>query len=134
MKAVIKKVTFEKEWLSEKYNKTYFIFNVSYDEKTAQYVSTDKEQKNFIEGKEVEFTEESKDYNGLITYRIKPIKPAYQGNYSKAVKKEQSRYSGFAVSYVKDLIIADKIKIEQWEAASKKIFDFMVALDKSLEV
>ena len=50
MKAVIKKVTFEKEWLSEKYNKTYFIFNVSYDEKTAQYVSTDKEQKNFIEG------------------------------------------------------------------------------------
>jgi hypothetical protein len=132
MKAIIKSV----EWIKE-YDTKFGKFHqhkITYDDKTAYYSSKVKEQKNFIPGKESEFVEELKKTDKCEWLTVKLLNPNGQNNYSKQVKKEQSRYSGFAVSYVKDLIIADKIKIDQWEAASKKIFQFMVDLDKTLEV
>lgn len=65
---------------------------------------------------------------------MKPVKSAQFSNFGRQLKKEQSRYSGFATSYVKDLIISGHIKIDDWEKASKKIFTFMVELDKTLDV
>jgi len=136
MKATITSVEFLKEFES-KFG-TLYSFKVGYkvgdNDLTAFYSSKKKEQNKFIKGQEAEFVEETKQgKNG--EYHI--IKPMYQGvsggGYNKQIKKEQSRYSGFAVSYVKDLIVADKIKIEDWEKSSKKIFDIMVALDKTLE-
>ena len=101
----------------------------------ALYNSKKKEQTYFIEGKEAEFTCEiikGKD-NKKDFYVVKPIGSNYQSSGGRAIKKEQSRYSGFAVSYVKDLIVAEKIPIEDWKKESKVIFDFMVSLDKSLD-
>ena len=131
MKAIIKSVEFVKEY-ETKFG-IMFEHRVKYDDKTASYSCKTKEQKVFIVGQEKEFEETQKDYNGTTYYNIKPLTQNNLSGYAKNLKKEQSRYSGFAVSYVKDLIIADKIKIEQWEAASKKIFQFMVDLDKTLE-
>ena len=133
MKALITKAQFVKEFES-KFGLLYS-FKIEYDGKTAWYSSKKKEQTNFIEGKEAEFTEEvklGKDNKDYIT--IKPAL-AFQGqsNFGKALKKEQARYSAFAVSYCKDLIIADKLKFDQWEAASRKVFKLMVELDKSIE-
>lgn len=132
MKAQITKVTYKDE-RDGKFGK-FYNFEIQYDGKTAYYTSKSKNQTNFIEGQEAEFNEEARQSkNGNDYLVIKPIKQSYQSNYGKALQREQSKYSGFAVSYVKDLIIAGEIPIEKWESASKKIFQFMVDLDKSIQ-
>lgn len=133
MKAKITKVEFKKEY-QDKWG-TKYEFIVEYDGKSAHYSSKSKDQKKFITGQEAEFSEEKRTWNDGTPYLI--IKPAYtpggNSNYGKQLKREQSKYSGFAVSYVKDLIIEGKIPIDQWESASKKIALFMVNLDKEIE-
>jgi hypothetical protein len=137
MKAVIQEVTFYKE-IDGQYGKMYS-FRVKYDNEITLYTSKYKDQKKFIPGQEAEFTEETKTYTDkktgeLKSYKvIKPINQVKQSNYGKALNKEKSRYSGFAVSYAKDLVIADKIKIEDISEFATVLFDLMVNLDKSLE-
>ena len=128
MKTKIIRADFKNEWESKygiMYNHT-----IEYDDKSAIYCSKKKEQTHFKAGQECEFIEETKiTKNGEMTI----VKPPPQGgkfsNYHKDIKREQSKYSGFAVSYVKDLIIADKIEIADWSKASRKIFKLMVELD-----
>jgi hypothetical protein len=150
MKAVITEVTFSKEG-ENKFGK-FYSFKVKYGEKLAFYNSKYKEQKNFITGQEAEFTEEEKTYkdkngNPASYWVVKPIRADKQSNFGKALKKEQSKYSGFSDSYVKDLLIAGIIKPEKteedethndivmvtWKKRAFDIFSHMVEIDKTLE-
>lgn len=137
MKAVIKSAEFKKEFES-KFG-TMYQFLVTYDEKKAVYSSKNKEQKNFVPGQEAEFTEETKTYVNKrgenSTYLvIKPVNNFQkQSNFGKALKKEQSRYSGFATAYSKDLVVAGKLPLEELADYAWILFDLMVAMDKSLE-
>ena len=68
-------------------------------------------------------------------------------NFGKALTKEQSRYSGFSESYVKDLLACGLIKPEfttedeehndvvimTWKKRGFEIFEHLVELDKQLE-
>ena len=147
MKAKITKVTFNKEYESN--FGTLFGFIVEYDGKSAYYSSKTKDQKKFIVGQEAEFTEEVRKGDKGNEYII--IKPVYAGkgqsNYGKALSREQSRYSGFSDSYVKDLLISGIIKPEvtttdedhndivmiTWKKRAMEIFEHMVELDKTLK-
>jgi hypothetical protein len=136
MKAVIEEVTFSKE-IDSKFGKLYS-FKVKYDGQVAIYRSKNRDQKNFIPGKEAEFTEETqsyKDKNGVEQHYkvVKLINQNKQSNFGKALKKEQSRYSGFAVSYAKDLLVAGRINREELQDMSWILFELMVAMDKTLE-
>ena len=136
MKAVIEEVTFSKE-IDSKFGKLYS-FKVKYDGEVAIYRSKNRDQKNFVPGKEAEFTEEIqsyKDKNGVEQHYkvIKLINLNKQSNFGKALKKEQSRYSGFAVSYAKDLLVAGRINREELQDMSWILFELMVAMDKTLE-
>lgn len=132
MKAIITNVTFAKEFES-KFG-PLFSFKVEYDGKSAYYSSKKKEQDKFVKGKECEFTEEKRTGKNGEYFIVKPVgKNPYNSNFGKALQREQSKYSGFAVSYVKDLIISGHIDIKQWKSASKDIFNFMVDLDKSIQ-
>jgi len=101
----------------------------------ALYTSKSKEQKYFIEGKEAEFTLETiKGKDGKNDWiKIKPMRSNFQSTGGRAIKKEQSRYSGFAASYAKDLVVANKIKFKDMLPAAEKLFHFMVNLDKTLD-
>jgi hypothetical protein len=150
MKAKIIEVTFSKEG-ENKFGK-FYSFKVKYDEKLAFYNSKYKDQKNFIAGQDAEFTEEQKTFtdkngNPASYWIIKPIQQNKQSNFGKALKKEQSKYSGFSDSYVKDLLIAGIIKPEKteedetnndivmltWKKRAFDIFNHMVEIDKTLE-
>ena len=137
MKATITDVIFKKEY-KDKFG-TKYSFQIKYDDQVALYSSKSKEQKKFIPGEEAEFTEETRTYTDKNTGDLKEftvIKPVYQqrqSNYGKALGKEQSRYSGFAVSYAKDLVVNGRIDIKELSEYSTVLFDLMVALDKSLE-
>lgn len=133
MKSVIKEVKYLKE--SESKYGTLHNFMVYYDDKKAYYSSKTKDQNKFIAGQEAEFNEEEKEGTNNNKYLvIKPIQKVWSGKsgYSKEIKKEQSKYSGFAVSYVKDLIIAGKVPLSDWQKESKSIFEFMVSIDKTI--
>ena len=147
MKAIITSVEFIKEFQS-KFG-TGYQFKVKYDDKTASYSAKTQDQTTFVKGKEAEFTEEVKDYNGTKYLHIKPIKQAYSSgsNYGRAIKKEQSKYSGFSDSYVKDMLTSGILKPEvdeasevyndvimmTWKKRAYEIFNHMVELDKTIE-
>lgn len=139
MKAEIKKVQFIESWHSDKYKCDFYKYGVSYinenlDEIPAIYISKSKDQKVFIEGEVAEFTVEEITGKDGIWKKIKPVNQG-GGNpyYVRERKREQSRYSGFAMSYAKDLVIADKLKMEELLPAAEKMFNYMVELDKRLE-
>lgn len=136
MKELIKEVTFHKEFDS-KFGKMYSHL-VKYDNKQAFYTSKKKEQSIFIAGQEAEFTEEEKttiDKYGKPHnfYVIKPVNQNKQSNFGKALKKEQARYSGFAVSYAKDLVVSGKLERDELPEYAWVLFELMVAMDKSIE-
>lgn len=136
MKAIIKTVTFKKE-RDTQFGKMYN-FEVTYNDKKAIYSSKYKDQKSFVVGQEAEFTEEQRDYTGTdgktFTYTIiKPIKQNRSSNFGKALSKEQSKYSGFAMSYAKDLVIGGRIQLDDMLMWTEIMFGKMVELDKSLE-
>jgi glucose dehydrogenase len=137
MKAVIQEVKFLKEWES-KYG-TMFNFQVKYDDQVALFTTKSKDQKKFIAGEETEFTEETKTYTDKKSGEvkeyivIKPINPNKQSNFGKALKKEQTRYSGFAVSYAKDLVVAGRLDRNELPEYATMLFELMVTLDKSTE-
>ena len=131
MKAVIQDVKFIKSFDS-KYG-TLYSFKVTYEGREAYYNSKSKDQTKFIAGQEVEFTEEVKEGKKGDYLFVKPINPNKQSNYGKALKKEQTRYSGFAVSYAKDLVVAGRLPFEELTAYSTVLFEHMVELDKSIE-
>lgn len=131
MKAKITQVKYLKDY-ETKFGIMYS-FIVEYDGKKAFYSCKKKEQDKFKIGEDAEFTEEEKEGKNGKYLLIKPIQNNAYSPYNKAVKKEQSRYSGFAVSYAKDLCIAGKIDFKDISTYSTVLFDLMVSLDKTLE-
>jgi hypothetical protein len=137
MKTIITEVKFSKEFDSQ-YGKMYS-FHVKYDDEIAMYTSKYKDQKKFIPGQEAEFTEETKTYTDkksgeIKEYKIiKPLTQNRQSNFGKALSRERSRYSGFAVSYAKDLVVAGRLNRDELISYATILFDAMVEMDKSLE-
>lgn len=112
-----------------KFGKLYS-FKVEYAGRSAFYSSKSKDQTKFVEGQEAEFTEETKTSDRGTYLVVKPPVKNGQSNYGKALGREQSKYSGFAVSYVKDLIVAGRIDIKEWEFKSREVCKWMVDMDK----
>ena len=131
MKAVIKDVEFVKEYES-KFG-TLYSFRVCYDDSIAYYSSKSKDQKKFIAGQEAEFTEEKKTGNRGEYLVVKPLFANKQSNFGKALTREKSKYSGFAMAYAKDLVVAGKIEPDQMYAEAQCMIDWMVDADKKLE-
>lgn len=131
MKELINDVKFNKEYDS-KFGKMYS-FKVTYNGRTAYYSSKSKDQNNFIAGQEAEFTEETRTTDNGTYLIVKPIRGTKQSNFGKALKREQSKYSGFAMAYSKDLVVAGKIELDQMYSEAQCMMDWMVEADKQLE-
>lgn len=131
MKAIIKSVEWVKEY-DTKFGKLQ-LFKIGYDDKVAYYSSKSKDQTKFVKGQEAEFNEEEKSGSNGTYLTIKPITANRYSNFGRALKREQSKYSGFAMSYAKDLVVAGKIELNNMEAYTEAMFNLMVKLDKTLE-
>jgi len=131
MKAVINKITFKKV-VPTKYGER-FAFDAEYNDKTASFLANKKVQDTFVAGKENEFTETPREHNGRTYWNIKAIKQQGNSNFSRNMKREQSKYSGFACSYAKDLVVANMVEIKDMLKVAKKMMDWMVEQDKALE-
>lgn len=151
MKALIDKVEFVKEY-DTRHGKR-FKFKVSFYDDTESiqygfYSATKKDQNKFVPGQETEFELSTRDTPmGSETV----IKPVYNFNgprntdYSKRQSQERARYSGFAASYVKDMMVAGILKpefdedpivkeenqqvMETWSRRSAQIWKMLIQLD-----
>ena len=132
MKSIIKNVQFDKD-VETKFGLMYR-FKVQWEDKTGSYLSAKKDQTDFVAGQEAEFNVTVKEYQGQNYYNVKPIRKSGNSNFSKRLQAEQSKYSGFAMSYAKDLRVHGKItgKQEMFNEA-KEMFDWMVKMDKTLK-
>ncbi len=135
MKAIFKQIVLSKP-VETKFGLRYS-FNVKYDvdgkERIGSFLSEKENQEVFKEGQENEFTEASREYNGKTYYNIAPIKKKGSSNFSRQLKREQSKYSGFAMSYAKDLTVSGKIPLEDMYKEAEKMMSWMVQKDKELE-
>ena len=132
MEAIIKKIEYQKE------RQTRFgilhSFKITYGEnKVGYYSCKTKDQTAFKVNEKATFVEET---NVTDKGTFVNIKPEYSKNgysaFSKAIAKEKSKYSGFAVSYSKDLIIAGKIDISQMAEYSGFLVSLMADLDEAI--
>lgn len=130
MKAVIDKITYVKE-VQTKFGAMHQ-FRVEYSGKIGSFLSKSKDQETFKQGEENEFTETPREYQGNTYWNIKPIKKQGASNFGRAISKEQSRYSGFAASYAKDLVVAGKIEYDEILPTAEMLFNWMVEMDKEL--
>jgi len=138
MKQEIRAVKWEKEYPNKfEPDKPNQLFKVIYvndelEEVEAFYTGRKKEQKFFKEGEVAEFTTEVMKSGNREWLKIKPVYNKFQSNYGRAVKKEQSRYSGFAMAYAKDLVVAGAIDKTDMYKEAKAMIDWMVKQDKEL--
>ena len=136
MKALIDNITFNKEFETKfgvLYSHKVFYYDENDEIQQGFYNSKKKEQTYFKPGQEAEFDIEIKHSDRGDFTVIKPAKQGSFSGYNRNLKKEQSRYTTMGASYVKDLIIAGKVDIKDWERATEKIVKFMFNLDKEIE-
>jgi hypothetical protein len=131
MKELITDVAFVKEYES-KFGKLYS-FKVSYLGRSAFYSSKSKEQTKFVKGQEAEFTEETKESKNGSYLVIKPPMQNKQSNFGKSLNREKTKYSGFAVSYAKDLVVAGRLDRYELIDYAWVLFNAMSEMDKTLE-
>ena len=135
MKAIVKSVQFKKEYES-RYGTLYgfkVVYEVNGKQKEGFYSSKKRDQDNFVEGKDAELIEEIQKGNKGEWIKIKPAKGFVNSNFGRALKREQSKYSGFAMAYAKDLVVAGIIKIDQMYSEAQCMVDWMVETDKNIE-
>lgn len=129
MKAIIKEIEFKRE-VNTKFGLMYQ-FNVKYDNKIGTFLAKKKNQTTFKENEENEFTEQKMEYQGVTYYKLKKVSNYGGSQFTRNVKREQSKYSGFAMSYAKDLAVCGmaKSKTEMFEMA-EEMLEWMLSKDK----
>lgn len=119
----------------EKYQFTVDYTDDQGNVKTGTFLSDTETQTIFKEGEVNEFTEYKKEWNNKIYYNIYPPKKGGgNSNFSRKIKQEQAKYSGFAMSYAKDLRVSGAIQSkEQMFIEAEEMFAWMVRKDKELQ-
>ena len=136
MKTKIISANWEKEYES-KFGTLHLhriIFENQGEKQTGFYSSKSKDQNKFVAGKEAEFEIENQRGPKGDYLKLKPFQSNKgYSNTGRAIQREQSKYSGFSMSYAKDLFIAGKIEsFEQMFAEAQNMFDWMVEADKNI--
>jgi len=100
-----------------------------------EYVSKKKDQTKFVPGQEIEATISSVQRGGNTYKKIKPVYANTGGNsnFTKSVNREQSKYSGFAMSYAKDLVTSGMLDHNLIFIEAEKMFSWMVKKDAELK-
>lgn len=110
----------------DSYGNTSFIIELDNGDK-GFYTSKDENQKKFVVGSETEYNIEQKQgskgpYN-KITLPQSEFKP---GGGGRPAVEPRIQMIGFAMSYTKDLIVADKVKMSDLGSTFEVIYNEMI--------
>ncbi len=124
-KAKVTKVT--KMDKKDDYGNTSFIVELDNADK-GFYVSKNENQTKFVVGQESEYNIEEKQGKKGVYYKItipQSDKPSFGGG--KQQQDPRVQFIGYAMSYAKDLVIADKIKIDSLAVQFDIIYNEMIS-------
>jgi len=166
MKALVKEITY-KSTRDGKHGKLHS-FNMRvitpegdevggfYTTNDSAFNTAEKTSKKFKEGQEYDIViHENTSDKGKKWNKITPEPQAKGAKYNQSLRREQSKYSGFSASYIKDMMVAGLLMVEQadgdgnltkeqiaahndevmhtWRKRSHEIFEHMVKIDKTIE-
>lgn len=93
-----------------------------------------KTQDKYKAGDEIDYTVETKEYNGNTYNTFKVVQPTSGfGGGKSYVNDINEKFVGFSFSYVKDLIVAGKCEVKDFRAMSKSIALEMKSLYKEMK-
>jgi hypothetical protein len=120
-KAKITRTTFKNEWTSPQGSKVFF-HDIELDNGDKGSIGTKEQMPSKLNpGQELTYTIEGNKIKAVV---------GQQAGFAGGGKKgpdPKVQIVGFAMSYTKDLIIADKVKIDQLSAMFDKIHGIMLA-------
>lgn len=120
-KAKITRTIFKNEWKGDKGSVFYHEIELDNGDK-GQIGAKEQMPSKLNPGQELTYTIESTDRGN----KIKAVAPAGSGfGGGRKGPEPKTQIIGFAMSYTKDLIIADKAKIDQLPALFEKIHKLM---------
>lgn len=113
----------------DSYGNTSFIIEMDNGDK-GFYTSKDENQKKFVVGTETEYNIEEKQGKKGIYYKI--TLPQAEGGFKsggpgRAPVDPRIQMIGFAMSYTKDLIVADKVKMSDLGSTFEVIYNEMTS-------
>jgi hypothetical protein len=122
----------------DSYGNTSFVIELENGDK-GFYVSKHEDQKNFISGQEATYLiEEKEGKEGKKYFKITMPKVdskwnggSGKSNYTPVDPRIQM--ISFSTSYAKDLVVADKIKMDQLSKTSEEIFKNMIKLYETIK-
>lgn len=125
------KVTKITKWeRKEGYKDTSFTIEFDNGDK-GFYSSMEDDQKRFVAGQEAKYTIEEKEGKaGKKYFKItSPLdqKPAWTGGSKKSMPEPRIQMISFAASYAKDLIVAGKFSMSEFEKEFNRIYSVMIA-------
>ena len=125
MKAIVKKV--EPNGTYDSQYGLMYKYNITIGEHTGEY-SSKKYQTSSADGFPFQIDSES-EYEFIDGQfpKIKTVSNWSGGGGGYSAKKSSN--TSFGVSYCKDLIVAGKLDVKDWQIASEKIINFMNKLD-----
>jgi len=122
---------------TDKYGLKYdFAVKFEGDDKQYQYTTTDKNKPYFVAGETAQFDTEEKsgdreDGTKWTIYKAKPVKQEFSGKGGGYRGKTKIDFLcdnlSFQSSYIKDLILGDKIKIEEFDKMLEERLKFTEA-------
>jgi hypothetical protein len=120
-KAKITRTTFKNEWTSPQGSKVFF-HDIELDNGDKGSIGTKEQMPSKLNpGQELTYTIEGNKIKAVV---------GQQAGFAGGAKKgpdPKVQIVGFAMSYTKDLIIADKVKIDQLSGTFEKIHGLMAA-------
>lgn len=120
-KAQIIRTTFKNEWAGPNGNVYYHDIELDNGDK-GSIGSKEKMPSKLNPGSELTYT--------IAEGKIKAVMPPQQGGFGggrKGGPDPKTQIIGFAMAYTKDLIVADKVKIEHLPAMFEKIHNLMAS-------
>lgn len=118
----IKEFTFYREWTGD--NGTVYYYNLVLENNDIGQFGTTKKNPEIKIGDTISYTIESTDKGNKIKL-YKNQEDRYNKN--KYVEPFEHKAAGMAMGYVKDLIIADKLRIESLEQSFYKIYNLIIS-------
>lgn len=116
----ITKVEFKNEWLNPKTNTPIFYHNIELENGDKGSIGTkEKLPTKLSQGNELTYT--------IDGDKIKAVaQQTFKGGGGFKAEPFEHKAAGYSVSYAKDLVCADKIKVEQLLPIADKIYEWLI--------
>lgn len=110
----------------DSYGNTSFVVEFKTGEK-GYYTSKNENQNKFVVGQEADFNIEEKQGSKGVYYKITVPQADGKPFGGKPAIDPKTQMISFVASYIKDLVVADKVKMDDFEKQFNRIYSLLIS-------